>query len=102
MNKDFTFLTPAPVQPKDEDRDDNDVDSQEVYEAKLAKRRKKAEFTVRVLYKDECVAVVRGDDTVMEQAVSHVNTYGYMAEHRRNWNNGNRVNWTDNIFVDVN
>lgn len=25
---------------------------------------------------------------------------GYMAEHRRQWNNGNRINWHPDNFVD--
>jgi hypothetical protein len=58
----------------------------------------------RVLFKDECIAFVKEKDDISFQndVVEYVKTYGYMAEHRRQWLNGNKINWSDDLYIDVN
>lgn len=77
------------------------------------------ELLTRILYKGDGIAnVVRGfepsakgiiegkkpeDYTQKKDYLSpeqYVKTYGYMAEHRRQWNNGNKINWSENIRVE--
>jgi hypothetical protein len=58
----------------------------------------------RIHYKKECIAFFRESDVTPEKtfevlANEYVATYGYMAEHRRQWNNGNRINWSEKIKV---
>lgn len=59
----------------------------------------------RVLYKDVCIAFfreavrVKENTTFEEMANEYVRVYGYMAEHRRQWNLGTKVNWTEDLRV---
>lgn len=62
---------------------------------------KKGEFPVLVLsYKDTSIAMFK-DDNQDEQCDAYIATYGYMAEHRRQWNLGNKVNWSEDLRVIV-
>lgn len=82
------------------------------------------EVFIRIRYKGDCIANVlqhfvpsdkppkKGevkkdpiDYTLKDDYMSpkqHVAVFGYMAEHRRQWNNGNKINWTEELRVDIN
>jgi hypothetical protein len=74
------------------------------------------ELITRVCYKGECIAVIAKRFEPSEKGKKnnkiaidfehiapeeYVQTYGYMAEHRRRWNNGDRVNWSEDLRVQV-
>lgn len=48
-----------------------------------------------MFYLDTCVAIA--DDEAGAQDC--LRTHGYMAAHRRQWNLGNRVNWSEDLRV---
>lgn len=53
-------------------------------------------------FKGEALAVFEGDNQD-EQIQSYIQTYGYLAEWTRQRHiQGKYVNWTDDLFVDVN
>ena len=83
MNTDFTFAT--------------DV----IYDDKS-----KPVDVYRVFYKDECIARIdsrnqKAGFVFQDLADEYIRIYGYMAEYRRRWNNGNRVNWSEDLRVVV-
>ncbi|GAB3644893.1 hypothetical protein [Ramlibacter alkalitolerans] len=60
-----------------------------------------------VTFKGEAIALFSeanrqaGDvRTLRERADDYVGTYGYLAEWRRRWNNGDRCNWSEALRVD--
>lgn len=58
----------------------------------------------RLFYKDTLIAKFirkESDPSFEDLVIEHIKTYGYMAEHRRQWNKGNRVNWTEDMRVIV-
>ena len=63
---------------------------------------------LRVMFKGECIAIFSEEDrkqgdtiTLEEQAKEYLKSHGYRAEHRRQWNNGNKINWSEDILVDI-
>lgn len=60
---------------------------------------KNGEFPVLVLsFKDTSIAMFKGGD-LDQQCDEYIAIFGYMAEHRRQWNLGNKVNWSEDLRV---
>lgn len=53
----------------------------------------------RLLYKGEGIANFTPDSEYFDNIEGYLKVYGYMAEHRRRWNNGDRCNWSEDLRV---
>lgn len=76
------------------------------------------EYLKRVFYKDTCIANFVLEFVPHEKGIKkgkkpitydlpmtpqqYVQTYGYMAEWRRQWLLGNKIEWNDSLMVNVN
>ena len=57
------------------------------------------EIIQKLAYKGEVIAIFGPDSK--ETPEDYIKTRGYMAEHRRRWNNGDYCNWSEDIRVQV-
>jgi hypothetical protein len=55
----------------------------------------------RVLYDGVCIAFFRLNEhtDVANCVTEYISKYGYMAEFRKQWNLGNKVNWEESLRV---
>ena len=61
--------------------------------------------TAIALFKQEIKVNIHGENVHTNdpfgESEEYIRVYGYMAEHRRQWNLGNRINWSDDLFVTI-